>query len=67
MIVCSCVGTTDRAIRGLLEAGVRPENLGEHCSAGSACGGCRSTLADLLACMTATGSAFIEDEKDRTR
>ena len=44
MIVCSCFGTTDREVR----AAFGPGGDG-RCPAGRACGGCVSTIEDIVA------------------
>lgn len=50
MIVCLCRGVTDRVIRAAIRAGATTaEHVAEMCGAGSHCGGCRPTVAELLA------------------
>jgi bacterioferritin-associated ferredoxin len=50
VIVCSCKGVNDRKIRSAVDDGARTiEELGEHCTAGTRCGGCWPVLADLIA------------------
>jgi bacterioferritin-associated ferredoxin len=49
MIVCSCHAVTDREIQRAARAGARtPCQVAEMCGAGSACGGCRETVHELL-------------------
>lgn len=49
MIVCSCFGVTDRAIRDAIAAGAGAvEELADACCAGRTCGGCTPELVRLL-------------------
>jgi bacterioferritin-associated ferredoxin len=49
MIVCQCKGTTDRQIRDALTCGAHgSEDVGRQCGAGTACGGCRTTIEVLV-------------------
>ncbi len=49
MIVCSCHAVTDREIRRLARAGAcSVREVADSCGAGSACGGCRPTVAAIL-------------------
>jgi len=50
LIVCSCHAVTDREIRRLARAGAcSAREVAESCGAGSACGGCRGSVAAILA------------------
>jgi bacterioferritin-associated ferredoxin len=49
LIVCSCHAVTDREIRRLARAGAcSVREVAESCGAGSACGGCRGTVSEIL-------------------
>jgi bacterioferritin-associated ferredoxin len=49
LIVCSCHAVTDREIRRLARAGASTaRDVANSCGAGSACGGCRSTVVAIL-------------------
>jgi bacterioferritin-associated ferredoxin len=49
MIVCSCKGITDRAIRTLIRDGVcSMREIGRACEAGRGCGGCRPAIDELV-------------------
>ena len=50
MIVCLCRGVTDRVIRAAIREGAATEeHVAEMCGAGSRCGGCQPTIAELIA------------------
>ncbi len=50
MIVCQCTGASDRAIRRAVRAGATSvREVAQHCAAGAGCGGCRKTIADIIA------------------
>jgi len=49
MIVCLCVGITDKRIRELAEDGATSaEEVGRRCRAGTDCGACVPTIASLV-------------------
>lgn len=49
MIVCHCHCVSDREIRALVRCGVdSADSVGERCGAGTACGGCRSLVHDIV-------------------
>ena len=61
MFVCHCRAVTDGAIRACIQGGAcSVKELGERCGAGTRCGGCVSTLAQLLAEAEAKVSALPE-------
>jgi NAD(P)H-nitrite reductase large subunit len=48
-IACSCHGVRDAAVADAIDAGAASiDDIGEHCRAGSTCGGCHPTLEALL-------------------
>lgn len=48
-VVCVCSGTTERQIRQLIDEGVSdPDRISRITGAGSGCGSCESTIAELL-------------------
>ncbi|HVV50036.1 MAG TPA: (2Fe-2S)-binding protein [Polyangia bacterium] len=50
MLVCHCHRICDRTIRASICEGARSiEEVGAACRAGTGCGGCRPTIAGLLA------------------
>ena len=50
MFVCHCRAVTDGAIKACIQGGAcSVKDLGERCGAGTRCGGCLSTLSQLLA------------------
>ena len=50
MIVCLCVGVTDRNIRKLAAEGATTvEEVGRRCRAGTDCGACVATIACVIA------------------
>ncbi|MBK7974746.1 MAG: (2Fe-2S)-binding protein [Deltaproteobacteria bacterium] len=50
MIVCSCLGLSERRIRADIESGARTlDELARGCGAGRDCGACVLDLADILA------------------
>jgi bacterioferritin-associated ferredoxin len=49
MLVCHCKNKTDRDVRAALAEGARTcDDIASRCEAGSACGGCRSAIRNLL-------------------
>jgi bacterioferritin-associated ferredoxin len=49
MIVCHCHGVTDREIRACAQQGARTcGDVGDHCGAGTGCGGCTPLVAEVL-------------------
>lgn len=49
MLVCLCLGVTDRQIEAALSAGARDIcHVGRLCGAGTCCGGCRPEIARML-------------------
>ncbi len=49
MVVCLCAGSRDRDIERAVEAGARSlSEIGDFCRAGLDCGGCHSTLLEIL-------------------
>lgn len=49
MIVCHCHGVTDREIRACVQKGARsPDDVGEHCGAATACGGCAELVEEIV-------------------
>jgi bacterioferritin-associated ferredoxin len=49
MIVCHCHGVTDREIRACVQDGARTcADVGNHCGAGTGCGGCASLVAEVV-------------------
>ncbi len=61
MVVCHCRAVSDHSIRHAVEGGaVDVDSVSRRCGAGSVCGGCRPTIAMLLAevCPLAAGTSF---------
>jgi bacterioferritin-associated ferredoxin len=57
MIVCHCMGVSDRSVRRAIQEGASTRrDVARACRAGTGCGGCRPLLDRLLA-----------SERDRTR
>lgn len=51
MIVCLCRGISEREIRHVVAGGAdTPEAIGAACGAGTDCGTCTLTLAELASC-----------------
>jgi bacterioferritin-associated ferredoxin len=49
VLVCSCFAVSDRTLRRVIAAGVDdPESIGEHCDAGTGCGGCLEEIRELI-------------------
>jgi len=49
MIVCCCKAVSDRQVRQSIDAGARDcGDVARGCGAGSACGGCRATVRQIL-------------------
>ncbi len=49
MIVCHCLGMTDRELREAARQGARTaRDLGHRVSAGTFCGGCRPAIEEIL-------------------
>jgi bacterioferritin-associated ferredoxin len=49
LLVCHCHRICDRAIRASIQQGARSiKEIGLACRAGTGCGGCRPTIAELL-------------------
>lgn len=49
MLVCHCRAVNDRIVRELIELGAADVvDIGRRCGAGTACGGCREVLDELL-------------------
>ena len=50
MIVCHCHAVTDRTIRQAVRAGARTvKQVGQRCGAGTGCGGCKLSVAAVVA------------------
>jgi len=50
MLVCHCLGVTDRTIREAVHAGAEtPEDVRDACGAGGGCGGCKELVSDVIA------------------
>ena len=50
MIVCHCRTATDREIRRAVREGATTlRDIGAHCGAASACGGCAEAVSEILA------------------
>jgi bacterioferritin-associated ferredoxin len=50
MVLCLCKAVTDAAVRQVIEDGATSvDEIGARCGAGTDCGGCRGSLADLVA------------------
>lgn len=49
MIVCHCLGVSDREVRRCVRAGAdTPGRIARACGAASACGGCRLAVREVL-------------------
>jgi bacterioferritin-associated ferredoxin len=54
VILCHCKVVTDRGVRTAVEKGaVSVAQVGRECGAGTQCGGCRPSIATLLATLLA--------------
>jgi bacterioferritin-associated ferredoxin len=54
LIVCHCEVVSDRSIRAAVDDGaVSLEEIGQHCAAGTGCGGCRPSIVALLGTLLA--------------
>jgi bacterioferritin-associated ferredoxin len=50
MIVCLCHGVSDRTIKALVADGAGSvREVGRRCRAGTSCGACRASIAELVA------------------
>jgi bacterioferritin-associated ferredoxin len=50
LLVCHCTRVCDRTIKDCVDRGARSvEDVGRACQAGTVCGGCRPTIAALVA------------------
>ena len=49
MLVCHCMGVSEREIDGAIRAGAATScDVARRCGAGSVCGGCRPVIDELL-------------------
>ena len=49
MIVCHCKRVTDREVKAAIQDGARcADSVGRACGAGTGCGGCRSSIDELI-------------------
>jgi bacterioferritin-associated ferredoxin len=49
MIICHCVGVTERRIRLIaLSGGCTRERVAEMCGAGTCCGGCQPAIDEII-------------------
>jgi len=49
MLMCHCIGVSDRAVRNAIRNGAATtEEVGQACGAGSRCGGCRPAIESLI-------------------
>jgi bacterioferritin-associated ferredoxin len=49
MIICQCMGLTDRAIRKTVREGARSHReVARVCAAGSCCGGCAAAIDKII-------------------
>ncbi|HEX4336487.1 MAG TPA: (2Fe-2S)-binding protein [Polyangiaceae bacterium] len=49
MLVCHCLGVSDRTIREAVREGAETvDDVHEVCGAGSGCGGCRELVSDVI-------------------
>jgi bacterioferritin-associated ferredoxin len=54
LIVCHCEVVTDRSIKAAVDDGaVSLDEIGQHCAAGTGCGGCRPSIVALLVTLLA--------------
>jgi|RhiMetdeSRZDD1v2_1073273.scaffolds.fasta_scaffold05963_6 assimilatory nitrate reductase electron transfer subunit len=52
MVICHCNVVTDRCVREAAACGAATvDEVGRQCAAGTLCGGCRPSIAALLAAM----------------
>ncbi|MGH9212076.1 MAG: (2Fe-2S)-binding protein [Acidimicrobiales bacterium] len=52
MIVCHCEVVNDRCVRDAVACGAETvDEVGQLCAAGTQCGGCRPSIAALLAAL----------------
>jgi bacterioferritin-associated ferredoxin len=50
MLVCHCLGVSDREIReAVLDGANTVDQVEERCGAGGGCGGCRELVSDVIA------------------
>jgi bacterioferritin-associated ferredoxin len=58
MLICHCHAITDREIRASIQAGAGSVcDVGEHCGAGTGCGGCFELLEEIVADELAASGA----------
>jgi bacterioferritin-associated ferredoxin len=51
VLVCHCLRVFDKVIRECARGGARTtDDVADRCGAGSACGGCRESIAAIVAC-----------------
>ncbi len=68
MIVCSCLGLTERRIRAEIEAGASTlDELARRCGAGRECGACAPDLADMLGEPATERPAHFETTHEQRR
>ena len=61
MIVCHCHRATDREIRRAVREGACSlRDVGAHCGAASACGGCAEVVLDIIATELGGASRAVE-------
>ena len=49
MIICHCTQATDRSIRAEVRRGAKScDAVGRACGAGTACGGCKPSIDDII-------------------
>lgn len=67
MIVCHCRGVSDRAVRQSVQRGARTlSQVSEGCSAGGGCGGCRDTIAEIIAEVSSGAPASLDPTPARS-
>jgi len=70
MLVCHCHAVCDRTIRQCIREGAQSaDDVGDACGAGTGCGGCRSTIEDILEAsgVVPAGATLIELRPSRVR
>jgi bacterioferritin-associated ferredoxin len=56
VLVCHCLRVFDKVIRECARGGARtPDDVAARCGAGTGCGGCRESIAAIVACESKGG------------
>ncbi len=68
MVICHCRAVSDGLVRAAVADGAGDiETIIRRCGAGSVCGGCRPSIALLLADLNATATTSVSSVELRSR